>query len=134
MATNCSSAWGRGRKNEVAAWRPLRLGLIASVLAGMLSCSAAASAKVRDGNQLLQQCTATIGAYVDFCYGYIDAVTDLLLLNNVIDGINVCISSELDDPSLRNIVVQFLKNNPKLRDLGAPDLIARALAAAFPCR
>jgi len=100
----------------------------------MLSCSAAASAKVRDGNQLLQQCTATIGAYVDFCYGYIDAVTDLLLLNNVIDGINVCISSELDDPSLRNTVVQFLKNNPKLRDLGAPDLIARALAAAFPCR
>lgn len=111
----------------------MRRALAGSLLVGLSLCGAA-SGKVRDGNQLLQQCTATIGAYVNFCYGYIDSVTDLLLLNNVIDGINVCISRELDDPSLRNIVVQFLKDNPKLRDLGAPDLIARALAAAFPCR
>ncbi|HEV2186273.1 MAG TPA: Rap1a/Tai family immunity protein [Stellaceae bacterium] len=103
------------------------------ILAGLSLFGAAAQAKVRDGNQLLQQCTATIGAHVNFCFGYIDSVVDLLVLNNVIDGINVCLWSELDDPSLRNIVVQFLKDNPKLRGLGAPDLIARALSEAFPC-
>jgi hypothetical protein len=94
----------------------------------------ASSAKVRDGNQLLRQCTATIGAYVNFCFGYIDSVTDLLLENNGIDGVNACLSSELDDPGLRDIVVKFLKDNPDLRRLGAPNLITRALAASFPCR
>ena len=49
------------------------------------------------------------------------------------DGFNACISSELDDPGLRNLVVKFLKDNPDLRRLGAPNLIARALAQAFPC-
>jgi len=105
------------------------------MLAVVLSlCGAAAQAKARDGNQLLQQCTATIGAHVNFCFGYIDAVFDLLLENNEFDGFNACISSELDDPQLRNIVVKFLKDNPDLRRLGAANLIARALAASFPCR
>jgi hypothetical protein len=93
----------------------------------------ASLAKVRDGDQLLQQCTATIGAHVNFCFGYIDAVVDLLLENDRIDGFSACVSSELDDPQLRNIVVKFLKDNPDLRRLGAPNLIARALAQAFPC-
>jgi hypothetical protein len=99
----------------------------------LLLCAPVSLAKVRDGNQLLQQCTATIGAHVNFCFGYIDAVVDLLLENNGIDGFNACVSSELDDPQLRNLVVKFLKDNPDLRRLGAPNLIARALAQAFPC-
>ena len=89
---------------------------------------------MRDGNRLLAQCTATIGAQMNFCFGYIDAVVDLLVENNGIDGFTACISTELDDPELRNIVVKFLKDNPDLRRLGAPDLVARALAASFPCR
>src|SRR5258708_5579737 len=112
----------------------MRRVLVAGVSAGLLLCGTVASAKVRDGNQLLQQCTATIGAHVNFCFGYIDAVVDLLLENNGIDGFSACVSSELDDPQLRNLVVKFLKDNPDLRRLGAPNLIARALAATFPCR
>jgi hypothetical protein len=108
---------------------------LCATLAIVLSLSNAGSqAKMRDGDQLLRQCTATIGAHVNFCFGYIDAIVDLLVENNGIDGFNACISTELDDPELRNIVVKFLKDNPDLRHLGAPDLIARALAAAFPCR
>ena len=106
-----------------------------ATLAIVLSlCGAGSEAKVRDGNQLLAQCTATIGAPMNFCFGYIDAVFDLLLENNGIDGFTACVSSELDDPQLRNLVVKFLKDNPDLRRLGAPNLIARALAASFPCR
>ena len=108
--------------------------LCASIVMGLALSGTVASAKVRDGNQLLQQCTATIGAHVNFCFGYIDAVVDLLLEKNEIDGFNACISSELDDPQLRNIVVKFLKDNPDLSHLSAPNLIARALAEAFPCQ
>jgi hypothetical protein len=108
--------------------------LCASIVMSLSLWAPVSLAKVRDGNQLLQQCTATIGAYVNFCFGYIDSVTDLLLENNGIDGFTACISTELDDPGLRDIVVKFLKCNPDLRRLGAPNLIARALAASFPCR
>lgn len=108
--------------------------LCASIVMSLSLWAPVSLAKVRDGNQLLQQCTATIGVHVNFCFGYIDAVVDLLLGNNGIDGFNACISTELDDPELRNIVVKFLKDNPDLRRLGAPNLIARALAASFPCR
>ena len=108
--------------------------LCTSIAIGLSLCGASSLAKVRDGDQLLKQCTATIGAHVNFCFGYIDAIVDLLVENNGIDGFNACISTELDDPELRNIVLKFLKDNPDLRSLGAPNLIARALAAAFPCR
>jgi len=103
--------------------------VFATVALGLSLCSTAASAKVRDGNQLLQQCTATIGAQMAFCFSYIDAVTDSLLANG-----DVCISREVDDTQLRNIVLQLLQTNPGLRRLSAPSLIARALAEAFPCR
>src|SRR5579864_8478269 len=112
----------------------MRSVLPTSIAIALSLCGIAAPAKVRDGDQLLQQCTATIGAHVNFCFGYIDAVVDLLLENNKIDGFIACISSELDDPQLRNIGVNFLKYNPDLRHLGAPNLIARALGASFPCR
>lgn len=131
---SCSSAWGRGRKSEFAGRGAVRRGLFASILAALLLCSAAASAKIRDGNQLLQQCTATIGAQMNFCFGYLNAITDLLVENRDIDGFAACIPDGLDDPTLRDIVVAFLKENTALRRLGAPHLIARALAAAFPCR
>jgi hypothetical protein len=108
--------------------------LCTSIAIGLSLCGASSLAKVRDGDQLLKQCTATIGAHVNFCFGYIDAIVDLLVENNGIDGFNACISTELDDPELRNIVLKFLEDNPDLRRLGAPNLIARALAAAFPCR
>jgi hypothetical protein len=84
---------------------------------------------VWDGSQLLQQCTATIGAQMAFCFGYIDAVADSLLVDN-----DVCLSNQVDDPQLRDIVVRFLTDNPRLRRLSAPDLINRALVGAFPCR
>jgi len=101
---------------------------------GLSLCGVGSQAKVRDGNQLLAQCTATIGVHVNFCFGYIDAVVDLLLENNGIDGFTACISNELDDPQLRNIVIQFLKRNETLQTLPAPNLIARALSEVFPCR
>jgi len=114
--------------------RRQRRAFFASFVIVLSLCAATASAKVRDGNQLLQQCTATIGAQMNFCFGYLNAVTDLLLENRDIDGFAACISGELGDPTLRNIVVKFLRDNPDLRRLGAPALVARALAASFPCR
>jgi hypothetical protein len=90
-------------------------------------------AEVRDGDALLTQCTATIGAIMDYCYGYIDAVADYLFQRHAMDGLTACVSDVPDDSRLRFIVIQFLRENPDLRHLSAPELIARALSQKFPC-
>ena len=114
---------------------PAASALLSSVVvAGVVLHGPAASAAVRDGNALLKQCSATIGALMTFCFGYIDAVTDAVLENDGLGNVDVCISAELDDVQLKNIVIGFLKKNPGLRRFAAPTLIARALAEAFPCR
>ena len=90
--------------------------------------------EIRDGSALLQQCTATIGAFVDFCYGYIDAVADYLFQKHAMGEFRACASNPPDDAQLRFVVVQFLRDNPALRHLGAPELIARAISEKYGCR
>ena len=91
-------------------------------------------AQVRDGDALLAECTATIGAYMDFCYGYIDAVADHLFEKHAIGESAACVSKVPDDSQLRFVVVRFLRANPALRHENAPELIARALSEKFPCK
>jgi hypothetical protein len=92
------------------------------------------AAQVRDGDALLQECTATIGAYMDFCYGYIDAVADYLFKKHAMGEFTACVSSTPDDSRLRFVVVHFLRANPALRRENAPELIAHALSEKFPCK
>jgi hypothetical protein len=89
---------------------------------------------VKDGNALLQQCTATVGAFMQFCFGYIDAIADSLVEDRRLGVLDVCIPVEFDDVKLRDVVVKFLKENYGLRQLGAPGLVAQALSEAYPCQ
>ena len=92
------------------------------------------STEPRNGDELLQYCTATIGAYMLYCFGYIEAVTDSLLEKDSIGGTDACMPVVADDVQLRNLVVKFLQNNVGIRPMPAPALVARALHEAFPCR
>jgi hypothetical protein len=96
--------------------------------------STASLAEPRNGDELLQYCTATIGAYMLYCFGYIEAVTDSLLEKDSIGGTDACMPVVADDVQLRNLVVKFLQNNVGIRPMPAPALVARALHEAFPCR
>jgi len=100
----------------------------------MLLYGTAAPAAVKDGNDLLRQCTATIGALMQFCFGYIGAITDSLLEDRRLGASDICVPTELDDVQLKDIVVKFLKENYRLRPLAAPALVAQALTEAYPCR
>jgi hypothetical protein len=91
-------------------------------------------AQVRDGNALLRECTATIGAYMDFCYGYIDAVADYLFQKHTMGEYTACVTKTPDDSQLRFVVVRFLRANPAVRHENAPELVARALSEKFPCK
>jgi hypothetical protein len=108
--------------------------LSASVVIATLLYGTAAPAAVMDGNDLLKQCTATIGALIQFCFGYIDAITDSLLENRRLGASDVCVPDGLDDVQLRDIVVKFLRENYRLRPLAAPAQVAQALTEAYPCQ
>jgi len=104
------------------------LGAIASVYAP------ARAAEMRDANVLLGYCTATIGAYVDVCYGYLDAVADQLLAHDAVAGFEACIPSTVDEPGLRFVLIDFLREHEWAGKLAATEAVARALSERFPCR
>jgi hypothetical protein len=99
----------------------------------VLSLPSPCAAEVRDGGALLTQCTATIGAIMDFCYGYIDAVADYMFQKHAMGELTACVSNAPDDSQLRFVVVRFLRENPDLQPLSASELIARALSQKYPC-
>ena len=133
MATTASALRAVPRRNRADSLpRAFRLLLTAAVIAAALWPGRGA-AEVRDGEALLKTCTATIGAVVDFCYGYIDAVADYLFQQHALGAFTACVSAPPDDARLRFIVVQFLRDNRAIRHLAAPELIARALSEKFRC-
>jgi hypothetical protein len=109
--------------------RPLSATIL---VATALHCTPAL-AEPRNGDELLRYCTATIGAYMLYCFGYIEAVTDSLLEKDRVGGTEACTPIAADDVQLRNLVVKFLQNNPTMRPMAAPALVARALHEGFPC-
>jgi hypothetical protein len=110
-----------------------RIAAATGILLLALAAPASAKPKAKTGEVLLQYCTATIGAYVNFCYGYIDAVIDNLASDQGPTP-RACIPDESDEASLRDVVVGFLRRNESLRTTEAPELVVRALEEAFPCQ
>ena len=101
-----------------------------------------------DGNQLLGQCQAALrtmdgvdkenpGFNVGYCMGQVTGVMDMLSVHS--EEILVRYRPCTPDGGIQygqgiRIVVQFLKENPKLLQLGASTLINMALKDAYPCK
>jgi hypothetical protein len=84
----------------------------------------------REGNNLLQDCSQ---GNILFCYGYIDAITDVLR-SEPVNGIVACVPSDSTANQLKDVVVQFLLLNPSVRHSSAFSLVAYTTSEAFPCR
>jgi hypothetical protein len=104
------------------------------VIAAWLCATSLASADFRDGNDLLRRCGSPVEADLLLCFGYIEAITDVMLPGNVVNGFRACVASGVQADQLKDIVVQFLRLNPSRRHFGGAGLVARAISEAFPCR
>jgi hypothetical protein len=102
------------------------------VLSTWLLCSspAFAATALETGNVLLQDC---VQQNLQFCLGYVDAVTDALDGNSV-NGYIACIPKGVTAGQLKDVVVQYLLFKPADRHLAAVGLVADAISQAFPCR
>src|SRR5437016_5984991 len=94
-----------------------------------------ALADFRHGNALLGDCTSENLVQGTLCLGYVDAVADILVKKNAINGFTACIPrSGIISSQVRDIVIQFLRLNAAQRHYGASGLVAHAISDAFPCR
>ncbi len=101
---------------------------VLALTAGMLW---PASAFSTEGNDVYQRCTATDGALLSWCTGYVAGVSDSLPRGPSGRG---CPGDNVTVGEVRDAVIKFLGRHPELRDMSATGLIGLALGEAFPCR
>jgi len=111
----------------------MRRRLFSAVIAIVVTAASASLAGIDDGNSLYRYCSATLGAFVMYCYGYVDSVVNDMRLYGSVAGYSACLPSVFDDSQRRDIIVAFLERYPQDRRVGATELTARAFAEAFPC-
>jgi hypothetical protein len=97
------------------------------------------------GSILLRQCQAamklaegekySVQQAVDgnFCRGYVAGAVDQMVGLSVHTETVYCLPSNGDNDQLIRIVLKYLKENPATLNYPAGALVAKAIAAAFPC-
>ena len=96
--------------------------IVAVVLA--VSMVETVESRLTTGNDLMQHC---IAAPDSFCAGYIGGVVDT-------SHALFCFPPEVDKREIINITIMYLRDHPKKLGLYAPNLVIKAMRAAFPCK
>ncbi|HEY1794833.1 MAG TPA: Rap1a/Tai family immunity protein [Stellaceae bacterium] len=104
-----------------------------AVATAVFAAAGPARAGIEDGTALYRYCSATIGAFEMYCFGYVDSVVNDMRIYGSVHGYRACLPTLLEDNQRRDIIVAFLRRNPEAARSDATGLIARALAEAFPC-
>ena len=105
----------------------LRLTFIFSVL-----FSSPAWADFLNGNTLYDLCTSEVYYEKGICGGYVMAISDILT-SSPLYGQEACIPTEATAGQVRDVVEQWLSQNPQERHYSSTSLAVLALTEAFPC-
>ena len=101
----------------------IKMNLIAAAVLA-ISMVGTVQAGLTTGNYLMKQCTS---APDSFCAGYIAGVIDT---NHAL----FCFPPEVTNRQIINITIIYLHDHPEKLDRHAPNLVIKALRAAFPCK
>ena len=82
-----------------------------------------------NGNELLRDCEAEPGVNSGVCYGYIRGIADAGSSNG-----QYCIPEGVKVIQVKEIVVKFLNENPKMLNSPNYSLVHEPLLASFPCK
>jgi hypothetical protein len=85
------------------------------------------------GNELFDKCSQPpngSGLYSQ-CIGYVEGVVDVLNLHRTMDGYSNCIPVNVQASQLRDVAMNYLREHPQDRHLGAAMLTITAFAQAW---
>ncbi len=102
-----------------------------------LAASPVAAWTFMNGNQLFENCTAIQLDEIGVCYGYIEGVADSIsgvqATGGSYRGVKICTPTTITSQQAVDVTLNWLKSNPRHRHYAASDLVAQALAKAWPC-
>ncbi len=84
------------------------------------------------GRDLYQKCKTPGAAAQVFCFGFIIGIADVME-DNPLDGRSACIPRDASIQQVTGVVIDFLENNPDVRDFTGESLTVQALSDKFPC-
>jgi hypothetical protein len=105
--------------------------LRALVLAAVFwpACAVSQPLHFMSGNEIYEDCTGPKGSpKYGICIGYVVGISDAL---NMVGS--VCASTSVTVDQVIDVIVNYIRANPKYRDVPASLLAGAALREAFPC-
>jgi len=87
---------------------------------------------ISSAGDLAVLCNSQYDTDYGYCAGYITAVAEIIRTNSI-DGYKACNTGQTRSQQFVDIVKTFIVKNPDLRTYSAREVVARALARAFPC-
>jgi hypothetical protein len=104
-------------------------------VAGLLLAAASLPARAGfvDGNKLHQDCSSMLNVLDSSCAAYVSAVADTLEQAPVARR-RACLPAGAKLSQAVDVVKRWLADNPQLRHLPGPEVVATALERAFPCK
>lgn len=88
-----------------------------------------------DGNTILYACSSNDTKNGSFCYVYMTAVSDTLafMRDMAPDRFPICAQGGITSKQLADVLVKYIRDNPKDRHLNAATVAALAWRDAWPC-
>ena len=97
------------------------------VLVGLMLVCGVAQAEYTNGNALLDRMSSSDAVEKMYALGYIVGVADTH------ENVNLCVQNTVTKGQLYDVVHQFLRSKPQLRDLPADVLVLLALGEHWRC-
>ncbi len=118
--------------------RPLIIALLLALVIMIVDStkSKAESVEVITGNGLLKVCESTEERDFDICYGYIGGILSLIRMLEIEREIKpfFCVPNNVLNSQTKEIIINFLRENPSLRHHLSAYSVIKALSLAFPCQ
>ena len=99
----------------------------------MTACLVSVDVSAVTGRSDLEKwCTHGTAVASGTCFGYLLAAQDALTRDRVM-GVRACLPVKIELPEKHRIVLDWLKENPQVKDGSVFDLVVLAYTARYPC-
>ena len=119
-------------------WCPMAMIIVSFVVLAPAPAQEAKVSAFRNGNELYEGCTSNNQAKQAYCLGYVAGVIDLQRDAQSTDpaliAIKLCVPRGVTLKQVADVVVDYLRRNPKSRHNTAASLVELALMRAWPCK